>query len=387
MSAIKRKILLVSNHLPPIVDGVGDHVALLAKHLAEKGLEVHVLCSNKVQNINYPVVQGWQVYPMIGKWNHFWALCQYIYLLRLIKPDHIMWHVVAYGFHPYGLPFVLPILVIVSRIYAPTSVFFHEVRIKINPLRWKSLVIGLPMWSIMGLTHWLSSFSFTSNGGYQRLLQAYGKKARILRIPSNVPIEKVSFEFVQQVKANLGLSKKFVLGTFGMGIRGREILHEALKELQNKFDNLAFMAIGKIPSIEIQELQETLPSIPVISTGFVDSKDVACYMQVLDLYLMLEPTHSPDQWNGSSTRSTTLATALNLGVPVLGSKGELNDDFIRDLNIVLINNLNVENLVGNITSIRSRYDVFLINSAKSQSIAIEQLSWQQYVDKFVNLVL
>jgi glycosyltransferase involved in cell wall biosynthesis len=212
-------ILLVSNHLPPIVDGVGDHVALLAQHLSQKGLEVHVLCSNKVGNFSYATEQDLQVHPLIGRWNSLDSLVKLVKLTRQIRAKHVMWHVVAYGFHPYGLPYLLPVLVLASRIYASSSVFFHEVRIKINPRRWKSVLIGVPMWLIMGLTHWASSFSLTSNGGYQRLLEAYGKKAIILRIPPNVPTEKSSEELVQKLSTDLGLTGKFVLGTFGMGVR------------------------------------------------------------------------------------------------------------------------------------------------------------------------
>jgi glycosyltransferase involved in cell wall biosynthesis len=386
MNHTQSKVLLVSNHLPPIVDGVGDHVALLAKHLSDKGLEVHVLCSSKVNNITYPAAEGWCVHPIIGNWNSLKTLHQLIYLLRQTKPNHVMWHVVAYGFHRYGLPFFLPFLVMATRFFAQSSVFFHEVRIKINPRKWKSMVIGLPMYLIMGLTHWASSFSLTSNGGYQRLLEAYGKKALILRIPPNVPIANPNAELVQKLKEELGLAGKFVLGTFGMGIRGKSVLWGALEQLQMEWDKLAFMAIGKMPGAELQEFKINSPNLPLISTGFIDSKDIATYLKVLNLYLMLEPTHSLDQWNGSSTRSTTLATALHLGIPVLGSRGELNDSFFEQVQMPMVDSLNEKNIIEAVSAIINHETDYLVQAQKAEEQAKFDLSWPNNVGKLLELM-
>jgi glycosyltransferase involved in cell wall biosynthesis len=226
----------------------------------------------------------------------------------------------------------------------------------------------------------------TSNGGYQRLLRAYGKKAGILRISPNVSTEKASIESVQKLKTDLGLTGKFVLGTFGMGVRGKAILWGALGQLHQKMDNLAFLAIGKMPSTEFQALQQTMPDLPVISTGFINSKEVAAYLQLLDLYLMLEPTHSPDHWNGSSTRSGTLATALQLGVPVLGTQGELNDLFIEQIQMPLIDELEENNIVEFVLKMAKEPSHYQALARKAIEQANQQLSWKNNVEKLLDLM-
>jgi glycosyltransferase involved in cell wall biosynthesis len=159
-----------------------------------------------------------------------------------------------------------------------------------------------------------------------------------------------------------------------------------LTQLQVKLDNIAFLAIGKMPESEFQELQKKSPNLPLISTGFIHSKEVAAHLQVLNLYLMLEPTHSLDQWNGSSTRSGTLAAALHLGIPVLGSRGELNDQFFDQIQMTLLEKLDEETIVEAVLAISDHYKHYAILAQKASEQAHLHLSWSSNTEKLLELI-
>jgi len=90
---------------------------------------------------------------------------------------------------------------------------------------------------------------------------------------------------------------------------------------------------------------------------------------------------------GISTKSGSLAAAYAAGLPIIGTKGDMTDDFFKNLeNIFLIEKLEVDEIVN---AIKKIIDKELYNRLKyfSKKTYEEKLSWEVISEKYKNLIL
>ena len=98
------KILMICNNFPPLVDGVGEYTYCLSRELSRQGHEISVICRQN-KDIK-PEIGDIKVYPIVTKWTgpNYRLVRNKI---TSIQPDWIILQYVPYGFHPYGVPFLM----------------------------------------------------------------------------------------------------------------------------------------------------------------------------------------------------------------------------------------------------------------------------------------
>jgi glycosyltransferase involved in cell wall biosynthesis len=341
--------LFICNKFPPQVDGVGDYTFYLSQTLIMQKYEVSVIKINALSTTLATESQRYHVYPIVNKWHSPVTWARIYRKILTIKPSFVILQYVPHSFEPRGLPLGIVFLSFIFRFLSPGKflVFFHEVRIKINPYRLKSVLLGIPMWLISGAVHLLAEQSMTSNEKYRRLLQQYGKKAFVIPVGSNIPIIPPT-EQTDCVSKDLH-SKDVVLGIFGFGIRGMDVLCAAMVELKKEIPNLKLLALGAYSKSTLGALATIIDRLDlnenIVIPGYLSANEVAAHFHRIDIFLSLDPSESLEQWTGTGTKSGTLATAMGYGKPIIGVKGELTDEVLCEGSILLLDKLEVGNLV------------------------------------------
>lgn len=375
---------------------MGDHTFHLANEFIRQGHEVSVLCRKDKRIIEAFNLKNSsiRVLPCIEKWGG--ASVKIIKnIVDKLQPNWVIIQYTPYSFHHYGLPFFLLNLAYSFRNKVNLAIFFHEVRIKIFHKNMKRILNALPMIFISKQLSKLAKLSLTSNEGYQRLLTTNPNniKSHIIRIGSNIHVEDaIEKKSSKLLKKSLLEVDDFVIGTFGMGVRGLPVLLSVFKEISKSEKSITLVLIGNLKADIVKQiknfgLQNELEE-KIVLTGYLPSDKVASYISILDIYLMLEPSHSNNIWTGTSTRSGTLATAMGLGIPVIGTRGELTDGFfVHKKNIYLLDYLNEENLKLSILYLLEDSTMRKILSVEGSKSYQKELTWEISVKKITELFL
>jgi glycosyltransferase involved in cell wall biosynthesis len=368
------------------MDGVGDYTCQLSQALRAKGCDISILTSSDWDGEK--TTNGWNVYPVGGNWRSPLTWRRVLRTVLTLKPDVVVLQYVPHAFEKRGLPVTMVLLSAAIRLIIAGKfiVFFHEVRIKINPRRIKSLLLGLPMWIISGAIHLLSHQSITSNEAYRRLLSQYGKDAEVIPVGSNIPLVHHR-SMASQWDVSQG---DMVLGVFGFGVRGSEVLLEALAVLKAHLSGLKLVALGAYPEAVMQLLRAAISAKgfenQIIIPGYLPADLIAAHFSRIDIFLSLDPSKSLEQWTGTGTKSGTLATAMGFGKPIIAVKGELTDPILEDGSILLLDQLETAAVVDAVLTLARDPQKREALGAKARSAFEQYLSWnhigQAYIDCF-----
>lgn len=217
-----KKLTIISGTYPPMPCGVGDYTAILARHLAELGIEVSVISSMEAQKQHEQV----QLYAMIEKW-HWPALKQIINKLHDIQPEAILfqWPTAAYGrslavnYLPKAIKRQFP--------HVPLLATLHELRYFKPWTRWR----------LTWLYQVVDQLILVDSMDYQWLPKKNRSQSTIHQIPigSNIPKAK---EFSRLTyRQSLGINiEDFLLVFFGFvnPPKGIELLLDGLNEINNE---------------------------------------------------------------------------------------------------------------------------------------------------------
>jgi glycosyltransferase involved in cell wall biosynthesis len=386
------KILFITNNFPPLTCGVGDYSYQLTKQLIEKGHEVYVVCrtDTRIQSFLDNNKQRTSIYPVGGNWERkdWIRVCK---LIHDIKPDFVLFQYVPYAYNKYGLPFFLPYYLYKIHLLSKLIITVHEVRIKIDWRNWKSVLIGMPMFFISYLVSQIGTQLITTNPFYAKLL-THPQKTHIVRVPSNFNIELFPENRIKTVKAKWGMGANIItVGTFGLGVRGLNYILESIAEICKDQFPIKLILIGNYKDDKKVEIEKAIQKWGikdhVMITGFVPTEEINEVLQILDIYLMLEPTHSANTWTGTGSKSGTLATAFAAGLPVIGTKGEMTDDFFRDQeNIYLLNHLNVEELTKAILDLAHHPQKRQQIGKEALASYHQSLSWQVVANQYEKIL-
>jgi glycosyltransferase involved in cell wall biosynthesis len=144
-------------------------------------------------------------------------------------------------------------------------------------------------------------------------------KIHYLPIPSNIPQQKLSVEQKQTLRQKLEIApKQLVLTLFGCG---ESILLDWISALDSSLsDNhpIVWVLLGNAQSLKV-----TLQNV-TIRPGYLAPIELSHYLQISDLMLM------PHRF-GISAKRTSLMSALEHGLPVVGTDGMFTDSFLRQL--------------------------------------------------------
>lgn len=162
-----------------------------------------------------------------------------------------------------------------------------------------------------------------------RLQRFSSQPSRIhyLPIPSNIPLQPLCIEQKQELRQKLGIPPhQLVLTLFGCC---ESIRQDWLLTLDLYFKTLNYSIIwfllGNAKSI-------TVPlENPTLRPGYLTQAELSYFLQISDLMLM------PHRF-GISAKRTSLMSALEHGLPVVGTDGLLTDSFLRQLPSIFLAN-------------------------------------------------
>lgn len=329
-------ILFITNHLPPIVDGVGDYTYNLAREFAGHGHNVHVICrANKEICKDY---RGITVVPVIKNWNKT-AGKQIVAYIRQYHVDVVSLQYVPHGFHPKGLPFgLVAVLKEIKKTGVKVMTFCHEVSVEYQHGTIKQRLLEMLMKYVTKSILHLSDYVGTSIVYYHNMIQrlcASHRDIAIIPIVSNIPVMGHTQEELSKLRNTIAPKGEHIIAFFGMRDTATSIA--AIKKLQDEGQRIKVLFIGKTPAC----MADKLPS-GSYKTGILDTKDIYKYFLVTDIMVLPE-----DNISGCSFKSGSLAAAMRAGLPIITAKGCLTDTSLVDMkNIVFTDFSSYGNIVS-----------------------------------------
>lgn len=389
------KLLLISRDFPNMFGGVSDYTYHLSRALAEKGEEVYVLTSKNEKVIweDYEVRgKGHiKVLPVMENWG-FRGLPGILREVKKINPDWILLQYVPHMYNYYGVPLWVVIFVIWLRLKKlKLTTTFHEVAIRFDIRKPKYWGIAIIQRLIAYTLCICSNKSIVSIEYYRRLLHRFSNK--IFKIPIGSSILPFEFDAEEKHKLRSLISSngEYIITTFSSGASWlrSDLLLKATNIAMGKYAlSLKIVFLGKIgnspqrENIEILAKQLNIEN-KILMTGFLNSTEIYKYLTISDIYIILDD----NAYGGISTKSTSLASAYAAGLPIIGNKGLLTDNFFQDRdNVFLVNSLNPEDIADAIyQTLKDNYLRKLL-ALKSKEIYKSILSWQSIAQRYLEVL-
>ncbi|MBD2391660.1 glycosyltransferase family 4 protein [Aphanizomenon flos-aquae FACHB-1416] len=150
-------------------------------------------------------------------------------------------------------------------------------------------------------------------------------KIHYLPIPNNIPPQYFSDEQKQALRHHLGIPpQQIVLILFGCLASIRQNWVENLDVYLRKLGySITWLLLGEAKSVKIHFCN------PVIRPGYLSAQGLSYHLQISDLLLM------PHEF-GVSAKRTSLMSALEHGLPVVGTDARLTDSFLRQLSSIFL---------------------------------------------------
>lgn len=365
-------IALLCNQYPPARDGVGDYTAQLASALIGQGIAVHVIY-REAPGIQ-PVTTASQ-HPIKGEWGSA-SKAQVLKIVERIKPDWVSIQYVPYGFDSRGLPFFLPELVrAIRHTGVLVSVMFHEVHVRIKGV--KGRLLGVLQRQIAKELCREADRCFTSIEYYRNLLAPFRKDIRLLPVGSNIPAQAILPEQRAQLRRELFPEIDCIISTFGQ--RDLTALFQAVSDLEAAGHKLGLLICGHTmhPPVNIGFVKAQF-------TGYLPAPEISKYLQCSDLFVLPDYV-SPRGEGGSCNKSGSLAAAYAVGLPVIGTLGDMNSSLLQHRkNIWLAGNASAATLGVAIREVLLQPALQVQLRRGSRQLHQQHLNWDHIAANFIS---
>ncbi len=372
------KIVFLTRNYPPTICGVGDHTYHLAQAMIQMGVEVHIICSADQKVVQQDNIT---VYPIVKAWNTE-GVTSIVELVKNIQPDWFIGQYVPHTYHPKGLPYILVSLYrAVLKLDVSILTVFHEVKIrpeKAVKTRLMSYLQGQIAYKLANL----SEKVVTSIDFYDDNLKSLSAhKKTIIPIASNIIPIKVSDELKEQLKDKYVINPKAkVICTFGdRNISNYLVIFDALVK---DYPNLVWLICGKnsTPSV-IWESRSYLRYV-----GAMSGEQIYQHLSLGDVFFMPDPV-SEEGEGGTCNKSGSLACALSLGIPIVGSKGDMNNKLLVDgQNILLADIRNPKDVYQALKSCLDSAELSAKLGRNARLFHNKSLRWSVSAEQFLTLM-
>ena len=305
------RILMVSSALPPVVDGIGDHAALIAESLASMGHSVTCLVP---RGTNYADIPGVAIKP---SWNPKVATSVIDAIVDAVKQgiDVVYIHYNPFCYGKWGRNLALLSLRKRIRAVSPSiklAVMIHERHVPLWP--WRFTIMSAwqrPMYaSILKQADQV----FVSTGPWMNDIEQMvrpGVDVTCVPIGSSAGQPHISRT---EARAQRNLPDDVtVVGVFGMPhvSKGVDGLAAVLSKTAAEVGPLTLLAVGGIG----KAIPDGIPGVTVVRTGILDARGVSDAFMCMDAFLC------PFS-DGISTRRSSMTVALAHGIPVVSNVGD-----------------------------------------------------------------
>jgi glycosyltransferase involved in cell wall biosynthesis len=306
----------------PYVCGVGDYTINLAKQLKENcDLGLDLIVEKSCLPSTTPIV----VLPSIEDWTSesFQTLFS---KLKQAKVKTVILQYTCWLYSPQGFNLAL------IPFWQQCSEHFQTILVAHETYYWSfkypgTWLKGIVQQYVLQQLVRYSDHICCSSERYICQLRRYAQKENKifpLPIPSNVPPEPLSKQDRLALHQSLGLTPdpQPVLTLFGCYA---SIQQSWLSRLDRRLQELGKPVVWLLLG-DAKKIAEPLHN-PVIRPGFLDAIDLSHHLQLSDLMLL------PHEF-GISAKRTSLMAALEHGIPVIGTNGQLTDSFFHEIESV-----------------------------------------------------
>jgi glycosyltransferase involved in cell wall biosynthesis len=363
-------------------DGVADYSKVLYQQMKKKGVEVAVLTKN-VSTVKDKHDHSTDIFTLISDWG----LTDWIAVIRLINKREIrsiLVQYVPYSFSRSGMPVKFVLLMAFLRLYGiRIHTNFHEVAVRFKKAgllqKFRAVVQKT-------LAYWLcfsSKTIQTSNQFYASLLRPF--KITVIPVPSN-------FEFHLVGNQNLKVSKS---GTLHLAINANRCNDYFFKALdiykKNCKSEFQVWVLGRAYSDDIIYIKEKASYYKLESNLlFMLNLRTEDYLQALKnatIFIQLENVEYNNA-GGVSSKSGTTATAMQLGLPVISTKGDMTDDtyFKDEFNISFVLQDDPHSLVSKIQSLEQNRQTRISMGQQAQHYYWKFFSWDHTLNHYLALI-
>jgi len=303
------RIDLVFPTLPPALDGIGDHTALLSSALSARDCGVRVLTAQ----------EDWSPLPAVEVDRAFHArtrrgILDVVPNVRSASPDWLLVQFEQFSYGRWGLNPFLPLALHRLRSTSPeirTAVMFHEDYMPTTDLR--SAIMGLwqkPQFWMLGRMADVAFFS-TEPRAQRYAPQFPETSVHHLPVGSNIP-DVGANRSQERERLNVG-PEDFVIGLFGSAHESRLLSYvdAAVTACARDRSRTRVLYVGP----DGQTVRDALTAdVPVHDTGPLPPEDVSRRFAAMDLYL------APFR-KGVSTRRGSFLTGIQHGVATATTQG------------------------------------------------------------------
>lgn len=319
------KLAILTNHFPPVLDGVGDYAFALATELRQTGHDVAVLCRRVPAIAERRAAGGFAVtvYPDVPAWNHR-AVVVLRRFLRAERPDWLLVQYVPNGFDRRAMPVWLPRLVAVAQAHrVRVSITFHELFVR--PAYWpphRALVAGVQRWICRQMAR-RADACITSTDHYVRLLKPYARRpVHQIPIGANLRPGPLTDAEIRATRQQLAPNGEALMSTFGL--RNQDLLLRVFAEVLRRQPHTRLLICSVLnvsPALrnDYDRLRDN-----IVVTGFMDGPGVYRHLRASDVFFLPDSVNARGE-GGTCQKSTALATGLAAGLPVVGTRGDMTD--------------------------------------------------------------
>lgn len=311
------KICIVGPALAPRLDGIGDYTTCLIKQLVKDGHQVSALIRT-----GKPVdpIEGVNISMPFSIENRA-SIKELSSAVEKISPDWVIVQYNPFCFGRMGLNLYMPGVLKRLKRYAHLSLMLHETYVPVINLKYAVMT----MWQRWLL--WMSCLEadqiFVSVEYWNHQLKGFPgvKRGVLLPVGSNISTVPITREIA---RSRLGISENtLVLGMFGTVHEALMLnrVQAAMEALLSRDRKALLLYIGP----DGEKLRRELRDLPVLAEGPFEPEEVSRRLAAIDIYL------APFV-DGISTRRSSMVTALQRSLPVVGTDGHKTDSYLKSMN-------------------------------------------------------
>ena len=359
---------LVTPNFPPEICGIGDYSDFLYQNLEKNNFDTHVITFSDQPNLN-PKVHCIKLADKrsIAAW------------LKCLKPveqvNTIIIQYEPYSFSKVGIPLYLIYIFAILKIKGyKISIMFHEVATRLYIANPKKILVSLLQLTIAYFLTAVSSVRTTSTSFNAKQLKPY--KFTLLPIPSNFTKKNFQENTNDQV----------IIGCFAN--RVDDFFADVIDQILAKNIGIVYL-IGKQKKSndEVWDKHQFHTNPKVFLTGTLSPDEIEKVFDQLTVFVHMEKIDDHGR-GGASLKNGTLAAALNWGLPVVTSRGDMTDErYLRhQKNIFFVHNsFSTKDWVSAIQHVTSDKDLNIRLKKNAGTFYQDNLSWETITQKYVSM--
>jgi glycosyltransferase involved in cell wall biosynthesis len=308
------KLHIITAALPPKLDGIGDHTALLAAQLARQA-DVTILSGQESETTPIAGVRIVPAFSAVAS-DGVRALLAHV---RTDRPDWLLLQYNPFSYGKYGFNPYLPLVMRAIRRQLPDTriaVMFHEAYTPLISLKF-AVMTTWQRGQVYMLGRAAHRLYFSMEAWARQIGRWFpGKPAFLLPVGSNIPRLDIG---VQEARARLGIGpQQVVLGLFGTAHPSRmlPLMRQTGEAVLREGHDAVLLYIGP----DHDALKSAVGDLPLRSDGALAADEVSRRFAAMDVYLAAFV-------DGISTRRGSMMTGLQHGIPTVGTTG-INTDSV-----------------------------------------------------------